>query len=100
MQIALRIFYISIAYLCINLLFTMIMYKFYNGEVENAVTFLDYFYFSLNLSSTSSVANMYAITQRAKFISSVFILFTFIIMTQLFIYFFASNSNFSGDGNS
>ncbi len=47
-------------------IFSFISYMFFNGEISNAHTFTDYFYFGMTTLTTCAFGDMVATTQRAR----------------------------------
>ena len=71
--------YLSIVFylFIINILFALITYAVFNGQISNASTIIDYFYFGIAILTATGYDSMVATTQAAKIWVSSYILLTY-----------------------
>ena len=72
-----------ILYMIFNTIFATILYTFCRGEINGADTYLDHYYYALNLTSTIGTADMTTITQKSRAIISVAIVIIFIFISHV-----------------
>jgi voltage-gated potassium channel len=72
-----KILEIAGAALFFNLIFATIAFLYLEGQISNATTFIDYFYFGMVSASTVGYGDMTAQTTTAKIIVSIYLLLLF-----------------------
>jgi hypothetical protein len=80
-----KIFQIMCCALIFNFCFSILLYTCFYGEISNAVTFTDYFYFGITSLSTAGYGDMAPITTRTKIIVTLHLLlmYAFILSFSL-----------------
>ena len=61
-----RFYYVLVLLLLVNTAFASITYTFFDGEISNAKTFVDYFYYGIVTTSSVGYGDMSPTTQKAK----------------------------------
>jgi hypothetical protein len=79
--------YLSIVFyiLVINTAFAILTHAVFNGQISNARTLIDYFYFGIVTLTSTGYGDMVARTQHAKIWVSAYILFAYSFIIYLAI---------------
>jgi voltage-gated potassium channel Kch len=77
------IVFLLIAVLIVNTLFSTFAYVFLYGEIANAVTYIDYYYFGMITLATVGYGDMAPITQKARVAVTIYLYLTYTYMLSL-----------------
>ena len=75
-----KVIKVLVTALFMNFIFSTILYFFFYGQISNAVSYVDYFYFGLSTLTTAGYVSMAPITQATKTIVSLYLIFIFSVI--------------------
>jgi len=75
-----KVFKVLVAALTMNFIFSTILYFFFYGQISNAKSYTDYFYFGLSTLTTAGYVSMAPITRLTKTFISLYLIFIFSVM--------------------